>query len=229
MLVMAPSTREKVLLTVAFDGERDAFTRAVVADLAKLVEAGAATQAALNVRVDGEELDVLRETVTEHDTRAVVSLWDSESSAALAFPLPVGSRLIGGYLVDEVVQKDYERTWSSGAQSPGVKLIPFVRRRPDLTLEAYSQHWRECHGPLAVARQPGFWHYVQNHMIDYLTDTTPRWDGIGELHYRTVDDILTRSFDSEEGRQLIMEDVERFMVAEESTNLPTNEFVVWRS
>jgi EthD domain-containing protein len=217
----------KVMLTLAFEGDRDAFTQAALADLTKLVETGAAKQAAVNVRVEGEELDVLEETVTEHGVRAVVSLWDQESpAAALDIPLPVGSRLLGGYLVDEVVQKDYERTWSSGRQSPGVKLIPFVRRRPDLTLEAYSQHWRERHGPLAVARQPGFWHYVQNHIVDYLTDTTPRWDGIGELHYRTVDDVLTRSFDSEEGMRLIMEDVERFMVADQSTTLPTNEWVV---
>jgi uncharacterized protein (TIGR02118 family) len=109
-----------------------------------------------------------------------------------------------------------------------VKLIPFVKRRPDLSAEAYGRHWRERHGPLAVARQPGFWHYVQNHMVDYLTDTTPRWDGIGELHYRTLDDIFTRTFDSEEGQRLIMEDVERFMLANQSTNLPTNEFAVWR-
>jgi len=222
----------KVLLTVAFDGERDAFTQAVLADLVKLVDAGDATQAAVNVRVEGKELDALKETVTEHDVRAVVSLWDPESpAAALDVPLPVGSRLIGGYLVNEVVQKDedYDRTWPSGTQSPGVKLIPFVKRRPDLTAEAYSRHWRERHGPLAVARQPGFWHYVQNHMVDYLTDTTSRWDGIGELHYRTLDDIFTRTFDSEEGQRLIMEDVERFMLAEQSTNLPTNEFAVWRA
>lgn len=222
----------KVLLTVAFEGDREAFTQAVLTDLVKVMEAGAATQGAVNVRVEGEELEALKEMANEHDVQAVVALWDPESpAAAVGFPLPAGSRLLGGYLVDEVVQKDkdYELTWSPGTQSPGVKAIAFVKRRPDLTPEAFSQHWRERHGPLAVARQPGFWHYVQNHMVDYLTDTTPRWDGIGELHYRSLNDIFTGTFDSEEGQRLIMEDTERFLATDQYTNLPTNEFVVWRS
>jgi uncharacterized protein (TIGR02118 family) len=142
--------------------------------------------------------------------------------AALGFPVPAGGWHVGAYRVDEVVQKEYD--WSSyGTVSPGVKLVCFVRRRPDLTREAYSRHWRERHGPLAVARQPGFWHYVQNHVVERLTDATPDFDGIGEIHCRSADDALNRSFDSEEGKRLIYEDTQRFMSHEGSTVLVTKE------
>jgi uncharacterized protein (TIGR02118 family) len=105
-------------------------------------------------------------------------------------------------------------------------MIAFLRRLPDLTQEAFGQHWRERHGPLAVARQPGFWHYVQNHLVERLSEGSPEWDGFGEIHYRSADDALTRSYDSEEGRQLIREDVARFMDYDRSRTLTTNEWVI---
>ena len=45
--------------------------------------------------------------------------------------------------------------------------------------------------------------YVQNHVVERLTDATPDFDGIGEIHCRSADDALHRSFDSDEGRRLI--------------------------
>src|SRR5207249_3744312 len=127
--------------------------------------------------------------------RAVVSLWDTRPEVALGVVPAAGGRLIGAYHVDEIVQKDYDRTWPSQSRSPGFKMIAFLHRRADLSPDAFSQHWRQHHGPLAVARQPGFWRYVQNHMVAALTDSSPGWDGIGENHYRSVDDALNRSYD----------------------------------
>jgi uncharacterized protein (TIGR02118 family) len=101
-----------------------------------------------------------------------------------------------------------------------------VRRRPDLSHGAYSEHWRERHGPLALAHQPGFWHYVQNHVVRRLTDDTPDFDGIGELHFRSADGVNDGMFDSEEGARLIWEDTERFMNHDGSTTLPAKEHLV---
>jgi uncharacterized protein (TIGR02118 family) len=105
-------------------------------------------------------------------------------------------------------------------------MIPFLHRRADLTQEQFSQHWRERHGPLAVARQPGFWHYVQNHLVERLSDASPDWDGFGEIHYRTLEDALTRSYDSEEAQQLIRDDVARFLDYDRSPTLTTDEWVI---
>jgi hypothetical protein len=77
-----------------------------------------------------------------------------------------------------------------------------------------------------VALQPGFWHYVQNHLIERLSDASPDWDGFGEIHYRTLEDALTRSYDSEEAQQLIWDDVARFLAYDRSLTLTTHEWVI---
>jgi uncharacterized protein (TIGR02118 family) len=217
----------KLLVTVAFDGDRDAFATDAVGRLAEVVGSGAASQATLDVRLPDSQLEALGpELMTKQEERAVIALWDTDADTALSMPLPAGSRLVGAYHVVEVVQKDYDRTWPSGTQSPGFKMIPFLHRRADLTQEAFSQHWRERHGPLAVARQPGFWHYVQNHLVERLSDASPDWDGFGEIHYRTLEDALTRSYDSEEAQQLIRDDVARFLAYDRSPTLTTHEWVI---
>jgi uncharacterized protein (TIGR02118 family) len=217
----------KLLVTAAFDGDRDAFAADVVGRLTEVVGSGAASQATLDVRLPDSELEALgSELMTQQEERAVIALWDTDADTALSMPLPAGSRMVGAYHVEEVVQKDYDRTWPSGTQSPGFKMIPFLHRRADLTREAFSQHWREHHGPLAVARQPGFWRYVQNHLVERLSDASPDWDGFGEIHYRTLEDALTRSYDSEEAQQLIWDDVARFLAYDRSPTLTTHEWVI---
>jgi hypothetical protein len=217
----------KVMVTIAFEGNREGFTETVLRTLRDVVAAGAASKASLDVRLPDSELEPFGpDLMRPLEASAVVALWDGDPKAAINLKLPSAARLVGAYHVDEVVHKDYERTWPSAVQSPGFKMIAFLRRRDDLTWGEFSQHWRNNHGPLAAARQPGFWHYVQNHVIEVVTDTTPLWDGLGEIHYRNVDDALHRSYDSEEAQQLIWEDVARFLNYEESPTLTTNEWVV---
>jgi len=217
----------KVLLTVRSDDDRDDLCENLVATVAKLVESGGAARAAVDVRVVGDEHERLQLFDNDPYADAVVSLWEPESrAAAVQLPLPAGTEVVGAYEVEEVVQRDYERTWPVDVASPGVKLVCFVTRCDAVTHDGYSEHWRRRHGPLALEHQPGFWHYVQNHVVDWLTDTTPRYDGIGELHFRTLDDVQAGMFDSVEGEQLIYEDTERFMDHSRSTTLPTNEYLV---
>jgi uncharacterized protein (TIGR02118 family) len=219
----------KALVTIAFDGDREGFATKAVDALTAVITTGTASQAALDVRLPTEELEVFGpELMAEQQERAVIALWDTDAETALGLALPAGSRRVGAYHVEEIVQRDYERTWPSGTRSPGFKMIAFLHRRPDLTPEAFSAHWRNNHGPLAVARQPGFWRYVQNHLVAPLTDESPPFDGFGEIHYRSVDDALTKSYDSEEGQRLIWEDVARFLDYERSPTLTTSEWVVAR-
>jgi len=217
----------KALLTLAFDGDREEFAGAAVERLTAAVASGAASRASVDVRLPDDELEAFGpELMKQQDERAVIALWDTDAAAARAVRLPPRARLVGAYHVDEVVQKDYDRSWPSGTQSPGFKMIAFLQRRSGLTFDAFSMHWRIHHGPLAVARQPGFWHYVQNHTLETLTDPSPAWDGLGEIHYRSVEDALTRSYDSDEAQQLIWEDVARFLDYEDCPTLTTHEWVI---
>jgi hypothetical protein len=216
----------QVLLTIGFEGTRDALERALVETSSSLVESDYARCAAVNVRVAGDEWERLKDFNVEHDAFAMVKLWDPAADAVVKFSLPDGAWLVGAYRCDEVVQKNYERTWPSGTASPGVKLVCLVRRKPEISHQQYLDHWRNDHGPLAVRMQPGFWHYVQNHVSDWLTDVTPDFDGIGELHFETVDDVFTGMFADEDAQRLIYEDIERFLVNKTSTVLVTTETLV---
>jgi uncharacterized protein (TIGR02118 family) len=155
-----------------------------------------------------------------------VELWGTDTDAALGFRFPPGVRQVGAYRVDEVEQKAYDRTWAAGEPSPGTKILCFVQRRKDITHDQFCDHWQHNHGPLAVARQPGFWHYVQNQVAEPLTTDTPPWDGIGELHFRSAGEILTGMFDSEEGSRLIYEDIPRFLTLAEGVECMTREYLV---
>jgi uncharacterized protein (TIGR02118 family) len=217
----------KILLSVAFDGDRATFVDAMLPSLESVVATGEASKATLDARAADADIEPFGpDLMRPLEMNAVVALWDAEPDSAVKLELPAIARLVGAYHVDEVVQKDYERSWPSGTESPGIKMIAFLHRRGDLTHDQFSQHWRNNHGPLAVARQPGFWHYVQNHVVERLTDGTPDWDGVGEIHCRSVDDALHRSYDSEEAQQLIWEDVARFLDYETSPTLVTKEWVV---
>ena len=179
----------------------------------------------MHVRAGAAELAVVGGVATEHDADAMITLRGAVGSAR-ELELPTGARLVGAYRVEQLVRLDYERTWGDGEPSPGVSLICLVHRRPDLTWQAYSAHWRDNHGPLALRRQPGFWRYVQNHVLEHLTTATPDFDGIGELHFRTAQAVVDEMFDSEEGQVEIMDDTFRFMSHERSTTLPSREWLL---
>jgi uncharacterized protein (TIGR02118 family) len=58
-----------------------------------------------------------------------------------------------------------ERVIVDGKTTPEmVKAVFIVARMPGLSLEEFSQHWYEVHGPLA-AKLPGVRRYVQNHAV----------------------------------------------------------------
>jgi EthD domain len=217
----------KVLLTLGFEGDREKFVDDTLRQLRTFVADGGAERTALDVKAAGDELETVKILDSDPVVTAMVSLWEPASVArALDLPWPAGAHRVGAYEVDEVVQRDYERTWPAGDVSPGLKCVCLVRRKPGTTHEAYSEHWRRRHGPLAVRLQPGFWHYVQNHITDYLADTPDDIDGIGELHFRSADGVLSGMFESEEAQRLIYEDTERFLDNDTSTTVPTKEHLV---
>jgi uncharacterized protein (TIGR02118 family) len=107
--------------------------------------------------------------------------------------------------------KTYTRTWPDGTEAPGVKLVSFMRRAEGLNHEQFVRHWSEQHTPLALAHHPGLWNYTQLVVRRAYTPGGRDIDGIAELHFASREDFETRFFDSDEGRQVIMDDVARFM------------------
>ena len=68
-----------------------------------------------------------------------------------------------------------------------IKLVSLLTRRPELTHEQFVRHWRDIHGPLALA-VPGVRRYVQSHIRGTrvradIAETAVEIDGIAELWY----------------------------------------------
>jgi uncharacterized protein (TIGR02118 family) len=120
-------------------------------------------------------------------------------------------RTVDAYAVDEHVRFDYERTWPDAATSPGPRRISFVRRAEGISRAEMARHWGDVHSKLVPLHHPGVWRYVQNVVVSAVTPNAPDVDGIAELHFRSVDDLHTRFYDSDEGKRIVAEDVRRFL------------------
>lgn len=118
---------------------------------------------------------------------------------------------VDAYLVEEHVRVDYNKDWPDGIESPGVRRISFVRAAPGLSRSEMARHWSDVHWPIARVHHPGLWRYVQNVVVEPITPDAPAVDGIAELHFRSIADLRDRFYDSDEGRQIVAEDVRAFL------------------
>ena len=146
---------------------------------------------------------------------ALVELWPEDPAAAVAtldaWRADPALGVRAGYVGDEVVQRDYPRTWPDGEPSPGIKVVYLVRRTPGITVDEFLRHWHEVHGPLALRHHVGAWKYVQNAVRERLAAADPDVVGLAELHFPTVGDLVDRMYDSDEGRRAIGADVVQFV------------------
>jgi uncharacterized protein (TIGR02118 family) len=75
-----------------------------------------------------------------------------------------------------------------------VKVIAFIRRRPDLSREEFLRLWQEEH-PTLVRRLPGLRGYKQSPAISHRSQWP--WDGCAELWFDSVADVRD-AFNSED-------------------------------
>jgi uncharacterized protein (TIGR02118 family) len=80
---------------------------------------------------------------------------------------------MGVVITDEVVIVD------GAVPEPSVKMIAFLNKRADVTVEFFQRYWRETHGRIA-AQIPGNRRYVQCHtrLGIYATGRAPIFDGV---------------------------------------------------
>lgn len=124
--------------------------------------------------------------------------------------LSEGAEGVGAYLARTNLVRDYARERPPGARTPGVKMVVMGRRHPDLTLAQFERHWRDVHAPIALKHHPRLWRYSQNVVLTRYGDAVPQLDSVAELHFRTVDDLTLRLYDSLDGRRVIAADAKRF-------------------
>ena len=68
------------------------------------------------------------------------------------------------------------------------KMVAFLKKRPELSVEQFQAHWNSPHGKLGSA-VPGARRYVQSHplMSSYQKGRTPLWDGVAEVWFENED------------------------------------------
>jgi len=91
-----------------------------------------------------------------------------------------------------------------------LKFVYVVRRRPDVSPEAFRKYWLEQHGPLVRKMAPalGARRYVQSHTLDtpfnqlaqQMRGTQPPYDGLTELWWDSLEDLVAAS-QTPEGQQ----------------------------
>jgi len=70
-----------------------------------------------------------------------------------------------------------------------LKLVSVIRRKKDMDVEAFQQHWRQVHAPIVLGL-PGLRRYVQSHtLLSGYASHAPVFDGIAELWFDDTDDL----------------------------------------
>ncbi|AMD47150.1 EthD family reductase [Bordetella holmesii] len=88
-----------------------------------------------------------------------------------------------------------------------VKRIGLLKRRPDMTMEAFHAHWLNVHAALCV-KLPGLERYAVNLIVQDAEDPLG-FDGFSELWFKD-EAALKAAFDSPEGKTLLA-DLPNFM------------------
>jgi uncharacterized protein (TIGR02118 family) len=103
-----------------------------------------------------------------------------------------------------------------------VKFVYVVRRRPDVSPEAFRKYWLENHGPLVRKQSKALRakRYVQSHTLDTPVNqvtqqargTLPPYDGITELWWDSINDVIAaaQSPEGQEANRLLAQDEARF-------------------
>lgn len=138
----------------------------------------------------------------------IVEAATTDATPVVRTALGASGLLLGceGWWAEETVQRD-----ELGGTSPGLKTVHFMERAPALSHAEFAHHWTRVHGPLALRHHPGLAKYVQNVVTAPATDGAREWDGIAELHFASLEDMVERMYDSPEGQRVIAEDVKAFV------------------
>ena len=168
------------------------------------------SDAAVSLWVDDAGLGAFREEVG-----TLASAWR-----------PAGAGRVDAWRVREVRAKTYDRSWPAGVVSPGITQYSLVRPARNHSREQCSRYWHEKHAPLALRIHVGLWNYVQDHVIETLTETGGDVLGHAALHFRSEDDLREKLFDSEAGAREIYADIPHFMSLEDSQTALMTELIL---
>jgi hypothetical protein len=114
-----------------------------------------------------------------------------------------------GYAVEET--QIFDRGAARGlGRTPGTKLFGLLLFHPDLPDSAARRSWA-LHAGLAERVHVGAARYAQNWIVRPLSSDAPPAHGMPEMHFPTPTDLIERFFDSDRGRDEILQDTAHFV------------------
>jgi len=120
-----------------------------------------------------------------------------------------------------------------------IKLVYCIRRRPEVSPDAFRKHWREVHAPKVqkCANALRARRYVQSHTLDSVLNEAlrgsrgarPAYDGITEVWWDSEDDMAAAMQTDEgvEAGRALLEDEKGFIHLEDSAVFLTEEHEIF--
>ena len=107
----------------------------------------------------------------------------------------------------------------------GIKAVEFFRKKPDMPLDRFQQHWRDRHATLA-AKVPGVRRYVASLVRPsaYGANRAPTYDGAALMWFDSMDALKTAAPSSE--YKAMVSDRESFLSPGQPPFLLTREYVI---
>ena len=103
-----------------------------------------------------------------------------------------------------------------------IKVLTTIKRRSDLTVDAFRRHWLERHA-VVVLGLPGIVRYHQSHVLDAAYDCgEPVYDGVAEVWFEGLDAM--RSLPGSTEHAALLEDEARFIDRAGMATLLTTEY-----
>ena len=146
--------------------------------------------------------------LVERTTSRWPSLTAPDVDTARALDWLSGAR---GYRVEVRTLRPRPGPFRPAERSAGLVFAATAVRAPALDAAAFDAHWRDRHGPLALAHHAGLCGYEQLAVRSVLTAGAPAIDGVALLHFADTASYRDRFYDSDAGRAAIAADTQRFL------------------
>ena len=116
-----------------------------------------------------------------------------------------------------------------------IKLVYCIRKRADISSEAFHKHWSEKHAPLvrSLAGATQAQKYIQSHTIEpefneaflKLRGVAEPYDGVAEVWFESIESF--QSPDAQEARKKLIEDEAEFIDFSRSSMFITEEHFIF--
>jgi hypothetical protein len=236
------TTGKQIMLVRRRDGIDDATFATRLREHGALVaeHCGGVTKVAVNVvQTDQQLFEKVGLRVRPIEWHAFVHTWfDTPQPAPRSWRYPHSEQAVTdqlltftadrtGWWVDERDAWTYDREWADGVATPGVKQISLVARRTDLDFGEFVARYRR-HADVAKVHHIGCWQYVQNFVAGLAsTRPAPAVDGLSELWFRTVDDMVERFYTAPNSPDAVREDTAGFIDFANTRSYLTVETIVF--